>query len=159
MMIRKTESVSSRVGYGTRSAGLLLVLAAALAGGCERRTTDGDLKAITVVDVQRRVAESGRKGKGDVILLIDPRAPQDYREGHIPGARNMRLADVSGQTKPSKDLAKYETIVVYGENPGSATAKAMTKRLLSIGYDSARIMLGGLAEWTAQGGQVVRGDR
>lgn len=98
--------------------------------------------------------KAGKKGRALDVLMVDPRAPEDFAAGHIPGARNVRLGDVPIGSAPRESLAKFETLVVYGEHAGSATAKAMTKRLISVGYGQVRWMVGGLAEWTESGGEV-----
>lgn len=86
---------------------------------------------------------------------MDVRDPESYALGHIPGAKNIRLQDVSA-TKKSPNFDSYRAIVVYGEDPGSARAIAMTKRLLGVGYDDVFLLEGGFAGWRAGGGSIER---
>jgi len=131
----------------------ILTLVGLAGGGCEKSTTDASIHTISVPDT-RKMLERRRKDER-LVLLVDPRAAQDFDSGHIDGATNLHLKDIPNGSSPDKRLAAYETIVVYGEDPGSASARAMTKRLIGVGYDSVKLMIGGLVEWAAQGGELV----
>ncbi|MFZ2872883.1 MAG: rhodanese-like domain-containing protein [Phycisphaerales bacterium] len=152
MMLRHCGSVGSR-----RVRCLAVPLAAVLFSitGCEKSTTDASIHTISVAEA--RVLLEQRTKDQRVVLLVDPRAPQDFEAGHIPLAVNLRLKEVPSTSSPDKRYTGYETIVVYGEDPGSASAAAMTKRLIGVGYESVRLLVGGLAEWAAQGGEVAKG--
>lgn len=100
------------------------------------------------------VEKAAREGDGGTVLLVDPRHPRDFEAGRIPGARNLRLSEVPPESRVDRSLDRYGTIVVYGNDPASASARAMTKRLLAIGYSSVRWFPGGLEEWKAFGGEV-----
>lgn len=121
--------------------------------GCETRTSDKDIAKesvlVSLADVRQLMLT--REEEPEAVLLIDPRSPRAFAEGHLPGARNLRLPEVPEQSTPAPDLQRYRRLVVYGENPGSAVAKAMFKRLLAVGYGGVRFFPGGLHEWTATG--------
>ena len=91
--------------------------------------------------------------------IIDQRPAARFAAGHLPGAMNINLPAVPTDAKPDRKLKQFEVLVVYGEDPSSASAKAMTKRLISIGYSDVRFMAGGLEEWRARGGEVVVTDK
>lgn len=130
-------------------AGVLLA-AAAILSGCQNDIKDGDIQPISALEVQRLIGRSaGSKGRG--LLLIDPRSPRAYAEGHLPGARHMQIAAVPVDADRDPELEKFDTLVVYGDNPASPPASAMTKRLLAAGYKRVRLFMGGLAEWRANG--------
>lgn len=132
-----------------------LALALVSITGCEKSTTDASIHTISVAQTRALLEQRAKDQR--VVLLVDPRAPQDFESGHIPQAVNLRLKEVPSNSAPDKRYTGYDTIVVYGEDPGSASASAMTKRLIGVGYDSVRLLVGGLAEWAAQGGEVVKG--
>jgi len=117
-------------------------------GGCATTVTDDTVIRLTAQDVARRVDGGGT-------LLLDTRPPERYREGHLPGARNVRLPDVRvGEKTPA--LQGYGSLIVYGENPGSADALAMAKRLIRAGHDDVRLLDGGYAAWRRAGLPVER---
>jgi rhodanese-related sulfurtransferase len=157
MMKHATRSVIVHILVGFGAVGIVGMTA--LTGlGCQQSTTDKSIRVVSVSEVRRLMAE-GEKSPQRVVL-VDPRAVEDFEAGHIPGARNVRLSEVPSAQSPRKPLSGFETIVVYGENPGSASARAMTKRLLGNGYESVKFLAGGLEEWEAQGGPVVKkGER
>ena len=129
---------------------LLLSLIVSLTG-CNRTITDG-----SIVNIQpQRVAEWVREDASGR-LYMDVRDPEEFQSGHIPGARNIRLPEVSA-TERDPALNTFNTIVVYGDGAYSARAIAMTKRLLGLGYKDVFLLDGGFGGWRAQGGAVERG--
>jgi 3-mercaptopyruvate sulfurtransferase SseA len=130
----------------------LAVLAAGvvLAGGCQRETRDTDIKLIRVAEVKSLMDRQSRSG-GDLIALVDPRPAKYYAEAHIPGARNLTLPQVEPKAKVDPTLDRFGIVVVYGDNPASAEARGMTKRLMAVGYSGVRLYAGGMLEWNARG--------
>lgn len=124
--------------------------------GCEKGTSEKDINQgviLTLADV--RDAIQRRDGKEpDFALLIDPRAPKYFAQGHLPGAVNLRLPDVREEDDKNPELLRYSKLIVYGDNPGTAVAKAMFKRLLAAGYDRVKFFAGGLDEWAKSGGSL-----
>jgi len=123
--------------------------------GCGKATTDKDIVVISATDVlalRDRLKESPK-----AVELIDPRPAARFEEGHIPGAKNINLPAVPPDAKLDRAMQDFEMLVVYGENPASPSARAMTKRLISVGYPDVRFMAGGLEEWREKGGEIVTG--
>jgi rhodanese-related sulfurtransferase len=147
---------------------LFLAICALPLVGCQSSPSDKDIEFVSLAQVQAAV-EGKPGGGGDGLMaifrggpgqvrLIDPRPPQDFDKGHIPGAVNLQLPAVS-EKKDSLDpaLAVYKLIIVYGSDPGSAVARAMTKRLMSAGAKEVRMFSGGYLEWTRAGLKVETG--
>lgn len=91
------------------------------------------------------------RGEADALLLIDPRSERRFAEAHIPGARNIRLPQVDPARDRDPGIERFRAIVVYGDDPASASARAMTKRLLAAGYRGVRLYAGGIKEWIGRG--------
>ncbi len=72
----------------------------------------------------------------------------------MPGAVNLRLPDVREDDPKAPELKQYSRLIVYGDNPGTAVARAMFKRLHAVGYGGVKFYAGGLEEWTRSGGRV-----
>ena len=71
------------------------------------------------------------------------------------GARNLRLGDLSDE-RVIEPLRGYDTLVVYGRNPGDPAAKAVAKTLLAekkIG--KVYLFPGGVDEWQSAGYQFA----
>lgn len=121
-------------------------LAASVAPGCDPNITDKDIVYMPFEKIQELYAKS-RGDSPKAALFIDPRAPQDYDAGHIKGARNLLLKQVNPNRDRDPELEQYDVLIVYGDNPGSAPAKAMVKRLILLDYDDVKWFPGGFEEW------------
>lgn len=133
------------------------VLSVAAISGCTRTVSEVDLQKaeISLAEV-KAVVDAAARDRRD--LLIDPRPIEDYEKGRIPGARRLELGAVSGingQTDPA--LERYRSLIVYGNDPATASARAMAKKLMATGYARVRYFVGGLGEWTRAGYPVETG--
>lgn len=124
---------------------LLSTLAAALPA-CERTTRDTDIKFISVSEA-KNLFDRVNRGETKAAMFIDPRPAKEFAASHIPGARNLTLPQVKPKSKPDPRLMEYSVLIVYGNDPASATARGMTKRLIEVGYEKIRFFAGGLEDW------------
>jgi rhodanese-related sulfurtransferase len=138
--------------FAPRAATIVAALGAVafMLGGCDKNTRDTDIKFVRVSEV-RTLVDRRDRGDAEALLLVDPRSEKAFAEGHIPGARNLRLPQVDAKKDPDPQIERYDRIVVYGEDPASASARGMAKRLLAVGYKGVRLYAGGLKEWLARG--------
>ncbi|MBL8990319.1 MAG: hypothetical protein JNJ48_01930 [Phycisphaerae bacterium] len=128
---------------------LAVILPLTVLGGCESKTTDDSIEPITLEALRAEMADSRAPER---LLLLDARSPKDYAGGHLPTARNYaweRIGDTPQTMDPRLERFKFK--VVYGNDRGSATARALTKRMIQAGYKNVRMYLGGLEEWTRAG--------
>ncbi len=123
-------------------------------GGCQTNITDADVKNIDLAEVRELVSSSTARPNSRELLLIYPRSSARYEQAHIPGARNLKLPQFPERGEIDAELAAYNTIVVYGDDPADVAARAMAKRLMAIGYGRVRLFAGGLSEWRAAGYRV-----
>jgi len=132
-------------------AGLALILGA---GGCKGNLSD---KKIEFIDLNRAMdLYDDGLSDDEAVLFIDVRKPERYNAGHIKGARNIRVNEIDLNYDADPELLKFDNLVVYGENPGSASARAMAKRMIQGGYntmlkDRVRLFLGGWVVWESTG--------
>lgn len=149
-------------GRGTWSLGrspwpLLALLATFLPalGGClHNQVSDRKIDVITLEEAVNYHARSV-KADGDV-AFIDARRTAIFAEGSIQGAINLRPDDVDLRIGTDPKLTSKEALVVYGQDPSSAVARAMCKRLIQAGYNSmfksrVKFFPGGYDEWLATG--------
>lgn len=85
---------------------------------------------------------------GDYIIL-DVRRPDEYAQGHIPGAINAANETITDQ-EPQELLDRKKTIYVYCRS-GNRSRQAAEK-LVNMGYENI-VDCGGIMDWT---GEVVR---
>ncbi len=126
---------------------LLATLASQL-GGCAPNISDNDIQDVPLVSLQKSIDQQAAARGKPLLLLIDARSPKDFAEGHLPDARNMQLTaipDKRGQT--DKRFDRFDTIVIYGHDRGSAGPRALAKRMLGVGYENVGVFMGGIEEW------------
>ena len=111
-------------------------------GGCNGNVTDKNIVWMTPNEIHRRM--DGQT------LVLDMRDGNAFAAGHVPGARLTKLAEVDERSDRLR-FPGHSMIVVYGQNPGSAAAPAMAKRLMITKHDKVRAMEGGFDAWVAAG--------
>jgi rhodanese-related sulfurtransferase len=122
-------------------AGLAAMGAAGVLAACTPNVSDASLTPMERAELADRLERNPNN-----VLLVDTRSPTDFRRGTIPGAVNLTLRDVPHDVDTER-FERYGVVVVFGEDPGSATARAVAKRLLRRGVDNVYLYEGGVAAW------------
>ena len=78
-------------------------------------------------------------------LVIDLSAPGDFEKGHVPGAKNVAMAQFDPE---NKELAKVKELPVAVYCRTGATAEQAAKRLVKAGFKRVYVLGGGVASWT-----------
>lgn len=131
---------------GFRRTLIALPLFVCALSGCAVGLNDNDIVMVGCADVHTLVDRASKPGKERVLALVDPRSPEEFQKGHLPGAINV--GPIQHGQKPDKVIRSARNVVVYGQDPGDALARGMTKRLMEAGIGGVRLFPGGLREWT-----------
>ncbi|MBW6495572.1 MAG: metalloregulator ArsR/SmtB family transcription factor [Burkholderiaceae bacterium] len=99
---------------------------------------------VSRADLAARLAEGS-------VTVLDVRPADEFAAGHIPGALNLRLADLA-QIVPA--LARDAEIVAYCRGPYCIDSRQAEAALRKLGYNARRLD-GGLPEWREEGRQVL----
>lgn len=75
-------------------------------------------------------------------LLLDVRTPQEYREGHIPGSKNIPLQSIDKVT----DLVENEDTHLYLYCHSGARSRQAVSHLEHMGYSNVH-NIGGIAAY------------
>ncbi|MCW5775577.1 MAG: rhodanese-like domain-containing protein [Phycisphaeraceae bacterium] len=144
----RTRNRPAAVRIRTIATGALL--GAALAG-CSPTTSDRhlDRTRITADEVRRLTVEAERQPRA--VLLLDTRSEEAFRVGHIPGARRIDLTRLPVRGGRDPEMESFRSLVVYGDNRGTATTRAVGKRLMELEYRNVRWFADGLNAWVAAG--------
>lgn len=118
--------------------------------GCETQIDDRDVEIMPLATA-KRLWDRNPDGAGNAVGLLDARSPTAFAEGHIPGARRVQLDDFDPERRRDPALTRFDTLVVYGRNPGDAAARSVTKRMLAAKYDDVWLFAGGIEEWLRAG--------
>ena len=142
--------------YRPRFPGLPALTAAVLLAttGCrEVKTSDRSLVDVTVTDAQSLLAGRDQLlGGTKTAALIDPRPVHEWRSAHVPGALHIPYEELRNA---QKELAAFDTLIVYGNTYGSPVAVAASKTLLEMGFKDVRTLDGGLRRWKELGFPVA----
>lgn len=107
----------------------------------ERR---GSLESVGSDELVRRV-------RGGEVTVLDVRPAEEYRAGHIPGARSVPISELQARMQ---ELSKDRDIVAYCRGPYCVMAADAVDLLRRKGF-SAHRMEQGVADWRARGWRVA----
>jgi rhodanese-related sulfurtransferase len=85
-------------------------------------------------------------------LIIDVRQPDEYRTGHIIGAKLIPLNELSSRMKELPQNREIVCVCASGNRSGSAT-----RMLAKSGYNAVN-MKGGMLSWRRANLPVKKGD-
>jgi rhodanese-related sulfurtransferase len=81
-------------------------------------------------------------------VLVDSRGEAAWAQGHIPGARHLPTAEISGRAPVELDPAV--PVVTYCWGPGCNGATKAALELARLGY-RVKEMIGGIEYWIREG--------
>ncbi len=155
-MLKKMRhrSVCRAPGPGSLVLFVLCVGGLLAGGGCQKQISDARIDVITLEEAVGFFEAS--KGDEPSAAFLDARRDSIFASGTIEGARQLRPDDVDLRAGLDPRLESKDALVVFGQNPSSAVARAMCKRLLEAGYNSmltsrVKFYPGGYDEWLATG--------
>ena len=112
-------------------------------------------------ELRQRGAMSSAVGPGEAIrlvnsgaVLVDLRSANQFKDGHITGAKNVPGDQIAADPKTLEKLAA-KTIVLYCDD--GATTAAAQRALARAGAKDVFSLRGGLAAWKQENLPVVKG--
>jgi len=115
------------------------------------------------LDQMPRINLVGAKNRFDLksAVFLDARSPDEYKEGHIPGALNY-YADDLDQFAPLvlpqlKD--KNQELVAYCHGSSCELSLVLARALINLGYTNVKVFFGGWPEWKKAGYPIQAGDQ
>ena len=99
-----------------------------------------DLEAVGFEELRRRMADG-------VVTVLDVRPPDEFAQGHLPGAMNIPLTELRAELG---SLPQDRDVVAYCRGPWCVLAYEAVALLRSTGRRAYR-MDGGLPEWRRAG--------
>ena len=121
------------------------------------------LMALVVLafEMRQRGGLSGAIGPNEAVrlmnegaVLVDLRSANQYKDGHITGAKNLPGDQVAADPKAVEKLAS-RTVVLYCDD--GATTAAAQRTLERAGIKNVFSLRGGLAAWKQENLPVARG--
>lgn len=99
-------------------------------------------------------AEVARKAGRDGVALIDVREDNEWKAGHIKGARHIPLGKLEKKLGELKDENPDEVVLYCRSGNRSATAANI---LLKGGFENVSHLGGGILAWESQNYPVSKG--
>jgi rhodanese-related sulfurtransferase len=92
--------------------------------------------------------------RDDAPLLLDVRTPEEFAQGHVPGARLVPLQELDARLG---ELSAYQArgVVTYCEAGGRASKAA--ELLRAHGFADVRLLDGSMKRWREEGREVATG--
>ena len=90
------------------------------------------------------------------VLVVDVRSDASFREGHIPGATWVALADIERRANELRKKVRSRPIVTYCSCFAEHTAALAASRLYALGFVNVKALAGGYPEWVLRGWRVER---
>lgn len=90
------------------------------------------------------------RARAGLVTVLDCRPPQEYAQGHIPGAVNIPLEQLEARLD---QLPRDRRVVAYCRGPWCMLSFEAVARLRAAGFD-ARRLADGMPEWRHAGRPV-----
>jgi len=108
------------------------------------------LQKFRTIDPSEVARKAGREG----VALIDVREPNEWKEGHIKGARHIPLGKLEGRVSELQSEAPGEVVIYCRSGNRSATAANL---LIKNGFENVSHLGGGILAWESQNYPVSKG--
>ena len=116
-----------------------------------------DLVAAAKARIQEVPVAAAEAAIAQADVLIDVREPDEYRQGHLPGAINMPRGLLEFQLSSQPALEPRDLrVVLYCKTSGRAALAACA--LHDMGYLNVQSITGGFDAWAAAGKPVAQPD-
>ncbi|MGY1459417.1 rhodanese-like domain-containing protein [Luteimonas sp. A534] len=87
-------------------------------------------------------------------LVVDLRPSAEFEKGHIPGSKNVQMAQFDPE---AKSLAGAKTLPVVAVCKMGTTAVDAAKRLRKAGFERVYVLEGGIAAWQGESLPLAKG--
>jgi len=91
-------------------------------------------------------------------LFIDARAHEEYIKGHIPGAINIPIEEISISEIEINSLDVMKKIIIYCDSFDCTLSLDLAMQLEAMGFGNVHFFLGGWLEWIESNYQVSVGE-
>lgn len=112
-----------------------------VATGCTEDSTKGEIKLITVEEMQTLIDQKD-------VQLVDVRTVLEYQEGHIRNSQNIDFNSPTFDQDISK-LDKTKPVILYCKAGGRSSKCA--KKLQKAGFIKIFDLEGGITQWKFKG--------
>lgn len=112
-----------------------------------------DIVRLSLAGVKRRFDQKSA-------VFLDARPPEEYKDGHIPGAALFYADDFdkfAPQVLPNL-LDKNQEIICYCHGSTCELSITLAHRLMDLGYTNVKVFFGGWPQWKKAGYPINKGE-
>ncbi len=91
---------------------------------------------------------------GAALLVVDARNPDEFADGHIPGARNVPVTEMPSELD---QIASAKNALVVTTCGSSGRGEKAAQVMVESGFEHVAVLRGGLAAWR-QAGLPIEGE-
>ncbi len=91
---------------------------------------------------------------GTAVIVVDARNPDEFADGHIPGARNVPVTEMPSELD---QIASAKNALVVTTCGSSGRGEKAAQVMAESGFTHVAVLRGGLAAWR-QAGLPVEGE-
>jgi phage shock protein E len=110
---------------------------------------------ISAPGIAAAALEQRLAGPGDKPTLLDVRTPEEFAAGHVPGARNIPLAELESRLAELSAARAGDVVVYCRSGRRAATALDILK---AHGFEHLLHLEGDMQGWSASGRRVEGAD-
>lgn len=93
-------------------------------------------------------------------VFIDARSDEDFRKGHIQGAKSLPWQDVDQRfIEVAEDISPDMTIITYCDGETCKLSHDLALFLLDMGFKNVRVLVNGWSVWQETNLSVEKGDK
>ncbi len=93
-------------------------------------------------------------------VFIDARSDEDFRKGHIQGAKSLPLQDVDQRfIEIAEDISEDMTIISYCDGETCKLSHGLALFLIDMGFKDVRVLVNGWSVWQETNLSVEKGDK
>ena len=91
-------------------------------------------------------------------LFLDARSPEDYAEGHVPGALSLPIYEFDARFPEIADrVEEAQSIIVYCDGVECSDSIQVAERLVEYGFSHVAVFESGWRAWAESGAPISEG--
>lgn len=91
---------------------------------------------------------NNRLTQNEAPIILDVRTPEEFAQGHVPGAVNIPVTDITDRSSELKPYQEKEIVVYCAAGPRAAFARSVMSQL---GFNDVTDLEGHMQQWVAGG--------
>jgi rhodanese-related sulfurtransferase/DNA-binding transcriptional ArsR family regulator len=154
----KAQRVGKQVFYGLADDRVLDAIAA-LRGLAESHTREVSALLASYLHARDQLEplpaeELLARADSGLVTVLDVRPPEEFAQGHIPGALNVPLEDLRSRLR---SLPRDQEVIAYCRGPWCVLSYEAVRQLRDAGFQARRLQ-DGMPEWRHAGLPVAGAD-